>query len=153
MITDDNDNLVEVPDNRKNPANLGPGILIPDLAYRFLVRYPHNGRFTKEAGDVLTSSTTNCEIDYVNKTIAINIEQPASQGDLHDVITYLIDQPAALIVESIAGDGEANYAITFGSCRCIEHEYRLDYACDGAAVHKMVFKYQRVSTKNREELS
>jgi len=153
MMTDDNDNLFDVHDNGKKSANLGVGILIPDLKYRFRVRYPHDGRFNREGGDVLTRQTCNCEIDYVNKTITLKLEQPAALGEMHDLITYLIDSPSALIVESMAGDGEPNYAITFSLCQCVEHEYRLDYAFSEAASHELIFQYRDSSTKNRDELS
>jgi len=128
---------------------ISPGILIPDFTNRFRVRFSNPN---KDMAHFLTSNVTKCNIDYVEKILSINIQQPASQPAMHDIVADMTESANNINVESIAGDGNTNYRIILLSCVCIKHDYLLDYSISEVAAHKLEFRYNGIGTKDHSEL-
>ena len=135
--------------------NLGTGILIPVITNRFSVTFPpSNSVISKEASNFLARQTLRCFTDYVNQTLYLEFEQPQVNGEMHDVLNSIIQaQRGTIVVSALAGDLEASHQVLYRNCRCIEHEYNLDYADNFAATHKLKFTFNGFITQNYSEIN
>ena len=103
------------------------------LAHRFRVSVPAdtNFRFTKQILD--------CELDYVNHTIALSVRQPVEDNGFKELIQGLANTD--IKIEYINGTGNVAATTTFSHCEMIDHKFKLDYANYRVATHHIVFKY------------
>lgn len=122
---------------------IGTGILIPNLAHRFVVQFRF--QHSEEASDQLARQVVNCKMNYLKKTVTIDLEQPAPIADVHDVIFDSIVNSHGPGNIRIITD---HYELGLLRCRCIDHQYDLDYVAKSeAATHRLTFEFQGVTTK------
>jgi hypothetical protein len=120
---------------------VGPGILMPMLQHRFQVRFKTFG-FGETDLALLTASAVNVKMDFKNKTVRFDIQQPAAVGDMMVLIEELVAQPRAISVCAMDGGDGVIHRVEFTSLECVSHAYDLDYS-KGSAVahHEMVMSY------------
>lgn len=82
-------------------------------------------------------------MDFLNKTVTVDIEQPASIPDLHGVLFDIINDSSTgkLVVQTEC------YNLSLISCRCISHQLDFDYAESAAVTHKLKFAFSGVNTE------
>lgn len=127
-------------------SSVGAGILMPNIAHRFMLGFQFN--ISKETSDYLSRQTINCKMDYLNKTVTVDIEQPASIPDFHDILFDIINDSSTgrLVVQT------EHYNLSLINCRCINHQLDFDYAESAAVTHKLKFAFSGVNTKQVDNI-
>ena len=121
--------------------SIGTGILQPNLKHKFTAsfRFP---AVSEHAMQYIKRETVCCKIDYLKKEVYVEVEQPASVSEIHDV---LFDS----VVNSSGGTIRVNtpdYVLDLLNCKCIEHNYDLDYRESAVATHMMRFEFSGIVT-------
>lgn len=121
------------------------GILMPNIAHRFMLEFRFNN--SKETSDYLSRQVVNCKMNYLNKIVTVDIEQPASIPDFHDVLFEDIAHSTitgTLVVQT------THYNLSLIGCRCIDHQLDFDYSDSAAVTHRLKFEFNGVHTSKAD---
>ena len=130
------------------PAELdaGKGILHPLLEHHFLIQY-RSVRMSSEQLATLSRQTANFKMDFKNKHISFDIEQPRI-GDMISDVEEFVSNPAGVTMNTVDGSYESALSrIQFTMLECVSHELVMDYAKTHVATHRITMKYKTMSTK------
>lgn len=111
------------------------GILMPHKANQF--------RIAIQGNKIMTMQTTRVLIDMKNQLITHWVEQPAGFAkDLLIEIQRIANRfNVEFSVDLLDGNDGISSSIK-GYMKVMSHEFDLDYALGGVAVHKLVYKYE-----------
>lgn len=129
--------MATIEETSKIPG-IGAGILMPQLQYRFALDF-----FTvsNDDRDILRKQVLSCSINMQKRTVDIVFEQPETSMYLHSAIMYLCDNMIDIRVGTERGDATIISGLRLQSCKCISHEFKLDYAESETAKHFLTFEF------------
>lgn len=127
---------------------ISTGILFPLMSNRF--------RFMIADLKNLTMQTTKLNLDMLNRTVDVEVQQPIGLAkDFLDDIYFLgsghfengkhVANEHAMSIDLMDGDGCVVDASIAGYARLIKHEFVLDYAESKVATHKLTFAYTKTA--------
>lgn len=125
------------------------GILMPMMANRFQLSL-------NQAGNCIFGKQVRLvEIDLLNKTMHMEVEQPVSDCGMFDEVIDVCSSSVPLIIQitNMAGNGKATCGFVFRHCKVTAHEYRLDYASNEIAAHTLTISFGLVQTIGYDQLS
>lgn len=130
--------------NEVGIPGIGAGILHPLVSYQFQIRF---GRLPQEDGALLSKQAINARMNFKDKTISIDIQQPLVYGSMVQIVSDLVERPGTITVDAMDGNGNAASSYVFDGLECASHNFDLDYAGKTrVATHQLVFKYRHLMT-------
>lgn len=124
-------------------GKFGESILQPALSYRFRVvfnsRQSNQQEIDNQQYALLTRQVHDVDVDYLNKTLKLTIEQ-SIVGDEHELIGSLLEEPSPRIrIDTMNGNEQIHHSVEF-SCKPVSHNISYNYAERSAPVtHKLQF--------------
>jgi hypothetical protein len=129
-------------------TELESGILsirTPQLSHRFRV-------LIGQQYNIISTEVVKCIIDYVNRTLTLEVYQPLIDGGLHKAIQEMCRTNRPIYVDALNGNGEVGHRLQFENTTVNEHKLVLDYAVNGYAVHQITLKFSNVTVFGHDEI-
>lgn len=128
------------------------GVELPQKAYTYRVNIKDVTGLTEADSVYVRQNVHYCDSSYLANTIELEIRQPITH-DLHRCINTICEsQWFTLVVEHLSSHFRPTHLVEYTGCEVTSHSYRVDYAIDGPAVHKLALKFKTMTPyySNRE---
>lgn len=139
-----------VENTKRNFAFKFGEILMPHLSHQWRVVLSGVPQETK---DQIAMQAVRVSLNYKEKTISLEIEQPIQGGALHQILSGWINGGYPISIIALGGNARAEYVITLMGLTCLDHTFDLDYSSSSIATHRMVFSYQSLSMGDPDKVN
>jgi len=109
------------------------------------LQHSHRFRLTIQDYTKISQYILECNFDYVNKLINLDIRQPVDDTDLiHLAIFHLSSCKVDIVYSQFDSDGTILSSIQFTCAKLINHSYKLSYCNQEPTVHRLVFNFNNM---------
>lgn len=130
------------------------GILQPQLSHRFALRFNGNrSTFSQDCFDFLSLQVIDLTLDLKNETLTVQLEQPLNNYDFFltilNELAEMYDTTIDIVSSPVNVDDEIVVLLNLERCKLADHSFELNYAKMGTAKHKLVFKFDFKTVRDR----
>lgn len=126
------------------------GMIQPALSNKFIAQFKY-ADISPEYLNALSRQVVSVAINLKTSNLTLTIEQ-SIEGELLKAVQAIISKASAfnsnnITVAIIDGNENIFANLVFSSLEVVSHDFKFDYAKNGAAIHTMVFKFKNFNTE------